>query len=77
MSKSNLERVMLRIRGAEVCSPIAVFRCEEPGQLDSLFAKTVEAHRMMWEEPRSFIGLFDRTMDMSLVKQELRTFILN
>jgi hypothetical protein len=77
MSKSNLERVMLRIRGAEVCSPIAVFRCEEPDQLDSLFATTAMAHQMMDRKKDDFIGLFDRTMDMSLVKQELLTFILN
>lgn len=69
MSKSNLNHVMMRIRGSDISSPIAVFRCNQPNMLDAVFAATVKTQQML-DHP-DLIGVYNGTMNMDQVKREL------
>jgi len=71
MSKGNLQQVMARIKGSEVSSPIAVFRCDEPEMLNAVFAATVKTQQMIEQRHPDLIGVYDGTMNLDQVLREL------
>lgn len=71
MSKGNLQQVMTRIKGSEASSPIAVFRCEQPGMLDAVFAATVRTQQLIEQRHPDLIGVYDGTMNLNKVFQKL------
>lgn len=71
MSFGGVELVMRRIEGSSRSSPIAVFRCDKPGQLQALFARTVVTHGLIQTSP-DLVGVFSGTDDPNAVRQILR-----
>ena len=72
MSICDIETTMERIKSAPPESPIAVFRCGFPGQVNALFATTIKTSDRIEDGDNLFVGVFDRTMDMHHVREQLR-----
>jgi hypothetical protein len=66
---------MVRIKGATPDSQIAVFRCDEPENLNAVFAATVITRRMIDEGHRDLIGVYDGTMNLGDIERELRSHV--
>ena len=75
MSHGTLQQVMVRIKGATPDSQIAVFRCDEPENLNAVFAATVITRRMIDEGHRDLIGVYDGTMNPGDIERELRSHV--
>jgi hypothetical protein len=71
MSVSDLQQVMIRINGCAPESPIAVFKTNRPGMLDSVFASTIRTQEMMRDENSGLIGVYDGSMNIDRVFSEL------
>lgn len=71
MSKCSINQVMMRIKGSDASSQIAVFRCEEPEKLDAVFASTVKTRSMIVQRQPGLIGVYDGTMNLDQVSREL------
>ncbi len=75
MSKGNLQEVMFRIKGSEASSPIAVFRCDQPEMFNAVFAATVKTQQMIEQRHPDLIGVYDGTMNLEQVVQELASHV--
>lgn len=64
MSCAQLQEVMGRIRGAEKCSQIAVFRGDSPASFNAVFANTIRSRRLIESNDPALIGVFDSSMDL-------------
>ena len=62
---------MIRIRGAEQDSPIAVFKCGYVGKLNAVFASTVKSKKLTNDKNKNWIGVFDKTMPDNIVRDIL------
>lgn len=76
MSEGNLYEVMARISGATVSSPIAVFRCRRAQMLNAVFAGTVKTQKMIEHRHPDLIGVYDGTMNLERVQNELARHVL-
>lgn len=72
MSNATIENVMIRIKGAPPASKIAVFRCDEHGKLNAVFAATVTTTQLIDSGHPDLIGVYDGTMNLDDVRQELQ-----
>lgn len=59
MSACTLDLAVLRCRTAPPESPIAVFRTNRRGQVNCVFANTVQTQIDMAAYPDRFVGVFD------------------
>lgn len=75
MSLMNLQHGMERIRCAEFTSPIAVFKCEQSGMLNFVFANTVVTRKLIAAGGRDYLGSFHGAMPIDRVEGILRTAI--
>lgn len=50
--------ISVRIEAARPDSPIAVFRCDEFGKLDAIYANTVGAQRRINFFPEDLVGIY-------------------
>ena len=71
MSNASLEHTLIRIKGANPGSPIAVFKTPLPDSLNAVFASTIKTQQMIYGDHPDLIGVFDGTMDMEAVKELL------
>ena len=70
MSYGSVDLVMRRIKGAASDSPIAVFKCDKPGQLQAFFARTVVTAGLIKTSP-DLVGVFSGADDLNAVKLQL------
>lgn len=69
-----VEKTMERIEAATELSPIAVFETtNDDGQpaLLSVFAGTIETHRMISENELPLVGIYHSTQDKRIVQKQL------
>ena len=70
MSYGGVDLVMKRIEGATPSSPIAVFKCDKPGQLQALFARTVVTAGLIKTSP-DLVCVFSGADDPKMVRRKL------
>ncbi len=75
MSITNLQHTMLRIDGATPDSRIAVFKCDKPGHLNTVFGDTVTTQKLIKSKDPAFVGIYHRQMDMSAIESKLRNIL--
>ena len=75
MALTNLEHTMLRIDGATPGSRIAVFKCDKPGHLNTVFGDTVTTQKLIKSNDQAFVGIYHRQMDISAIESKLRNVI--
>jgi len=71
MSVSSIAVIMGRIGVATPDSQIAVFKNEQEGMLDAVFANTVNSLKDIRRSGRLVVGVFDKSMDLSIVRKRL------
>lgn len=71
MSKGNMVEIMVRVKGAEPESPIAIFRTPQLTMLNAVFANTVVTQQMIADKDMSFVGVYHNGMDLKDVEREL------
>lgn len=71
MSIMTVDLIMERIKIATPDSPIAVFRSAIIGQLDAVFAETVETRRVIRSAEKQLVGVYHRGMELSCVEKFL------
>ena len=72
MSLAPLNIIMDRIKSAQTRSPIAVFT-GAGNQLDAMFSNTIETHKLIDKADPFLVGVYDKSMDLKVIKSELRT----
>lgn len=71
MTTCTVSIAMERIKSARPKSPIAVFRCGEPSQVETVFGDSIMTRRRAEYDP-AFVGMFDNTMNFKLVEKALK-----
>lgn len=72
MSIVTLDIALSRIESAPENSPIAVFACNKPERLETVFARTAYARwRITHAEQTGLLGVFCKTDDLAEVKHTL------
>lgn len=71
MALMNVKDTMARIRDAAPASPIAVFRGGKKEEVNSVFAATVRTQQMVAAKDPDLIGVYDGTMDLLEVENEI------
>lgn len=76
MSLMKLDHILDRIKGAPKDSPIAVFSgMAGSGELNAVFADTIQTQQLIAKNHPSLIGVFDRHMPLGQIKQTLNQAI--
>ena len=70
MSIMKLPLVLERIKAATPASPIVVFRCDKPEQLNAVF-NTWTTQIDIAEKAKDYIGTFHKDHDIKAVRQRL------
>ena len=65
------EVVLDRIKVAKPESPIAVFRCNEEGKLDAVFAATIQSMKEI-RDGCGLVGVYHREMNLDRVMLDLQ-----
>jgi len=77
MSISSINVIMRRIDVATIKSPIAVFTIpEERIKLNAVFGATKVTKDAVIKNNDTFVGMYNRTMDTTLIRKELRKALL-
>ena len=71
MSIMTVDLIMEKIKIATPESPIAVFKCDIIGQLDAVFAETVETRRVIRSAEKQLVGVYHKGMELSCVEKFL------
>jgi len=75
MSISNIQTTMERIRSAKPESPIAVFLCNLPCYVNTVFADTVQTRSIITGGSKDLVGVFHKENDLKEVESVIRAAI--
>ena len=77
MSNGTLSNIMSRISSATPSSPIAVFVSDRPKMANAVFADTAVSKRVLKLNMPELIGVYDATMPLLHVREEIRAHIVD
>ena len=73
MSMMNLRHTMERIKTATLDSPIAVFKSDLKGFVNTVFGATVQTQRLIAANDPSLIGVYDGSMNLLEIERQIQT----
>ncbi len=68
-----IQTVLERIHIAPKDSPLLILSCGEKDNVLCYFANTVTSQQLIRAKPSNLIGVFDGSMDLEEVQQQLKT----
>lgn len=74
MSSNSLKHTLARIKGSTPESPIAVFMSPVRGELNSVFAATIQTQMQIRNGDPQYIGTFHGGQNSKVVEQTLRPY---
>lgn len=70
MSICTVSIAMDRIKSARKKSPIAIFRCAEENMIEAIFGDSITTRQRL-EHDKTFVWMFDGSMDLDCVAAKL------